>query len=508
MDKVAVLDFGGQYSHLIARRVREVGVYSEVLAPDVDVERLNEMDGLKGIILSGGASSVYEESSPRSDPDLLELDIPVLGICYGHQLIAHQVGGDVHSATSGEYGNTDLDITSSEGLLSGLNSPMNVWMNHKDRVREMPDGYRVIGSTPNSPVASFQNEVKKIFGVQFHPEVTHTEEGKKIFKNFVLEICGARPEWNISDLSQKIIEEAGERLEGHKAMIGLSGGVDSSTAASLVSRAVGENLIAVFVDTGLMRKKEKEFMEKNFRDSNLDLRLLDRREDFFKTLSGVRDPEEKRSLIGEKFIDIFEEVAAEEDVDVLIQGTIYSDRIESGITKHSDTIKSHHNVGGLPEEMQLEVYEPLRDLYKDEVRELAGELGLTDEIISRHVFPGPGLAIRIIGEVTPERAEIVRESSYIVEEELRREGLYEDLWMAFTVLLSVKSVGIQGDLRSYKYPLVLRIVESEDAMTANFAKLPYPLLEKISTRITNEIDNVNRVVYDISNKPPSTMEWE
>ena len=508
MDKVAVLDFGGQYSHLIARRVREVGVYSEVLAPDVDVERLNEMDGLKGIILSGGASSVYEESSPRSDPDLLELDIPVLGICYGHQLIAHQVGGDVHSATSGEYGNTDLDITSSEGLLSGLNSPMNVWMNHKDRVREMPDGYRVIGSTPNSPVASFQNEVKKIFGVQFHPEVTHTEEGKKIFKNFVLEICGARPEWNISDLSQKIIEEAGERLEGHKAMIGLSGGVDSSTAASLVSRAVGENLIAVFVDTGLMRKKEKEFMEKNFRDSNLDLRLLDRREDFFKTLSGVRDPEEKRSLIGEKFIDIFEEVAAEEDVDVLIQGTIYSDRIESGITKHSDTIKSHHNVGGLPEEMQLEVYEPLRDLYKDEVRELAGELGLTDEIISRHVFPGPGLAIRIIGEVTPERAEIVRESSYIVEEELRREGLYEDLWMAFTVLLSVKSVGIQGDLRSYKYPLVLRIVESKDAMTANFAKLPYPLLEKISTRITNEIDNVNRVVYDISNKPPSTMEWE
>ncbi len=306
----------------------------------------------------------------------------------------------------------------------------------------------------------------------------------------------------------EIIEEAEEKLEGRKVMIGLSGGVDSSTAAALVSEAIGEDLIAVFVDTGLMRKKEKEFVEESFSDSDLDLRIVDGREEFFGALEGVEDPEEKRAIVGKKFIDIFEEIASEEDVDLLVQGTIYSDRIESGITKHSDTIKSHHNVGGLPEQMELDVYEPLRDLYKDEVRDLAEEVGLAEKIRTRHVFPGPGLAIRIVGEVTPERARIVRESSYIVEEELRREGLYEDLWMAFTVLLPIRSVGIQGDVRSYKYPLALRIVESEDAMTANFARLPYSVLEEISTRITNEIEEINRVAYDISNKPPSTMEWE
>lgn len=508
MDKIAVLDFGGQYSHLIARRVREIGVYSEVRPPDSKPHELTEMENLRGVILSGGAASVYEESSPRSHPALLELDIPILGICYGHQLIAYQLGGDVHKGGSGEYGNTDLSIDSAHGLLTGLSSPTNVWMNHKDRVSEMPDGFQVTGFTSNSPVAVFQNPDRDIYGVQFHPEVTHTEKGTEVLGNFVRDICGARPGWKISDLSGEIVKEAQKELEGHKVMIGLSGGVDSSTAAALVDEAIGEDLIAVFVDTGLMRKKEKEFLEESFLDSDLDMRVLDRKKDFFQSLEGVRDPERKREIVGKKFIDIFEEIAKEEEVDTLVQGTIYSDRIESGITKHSDTIKSHHNVGGLPKQMQLDVYEPLRNLYKDEVRELAREIGLSEEIISRHVFPGPGLAIRIIGEVTPEKAKIVRESTYIVEDLLRREGLYEEVWMAFTVLLSIRSVGIQGDVRSYKYPLVLRVVESEDAMTANFARLPYSLLEEISTRITNEIDEVNRVVYDISNKPPSTMEWE
>ena len=508
MDKILVLDFGGQYSHLIARRIRELGVYAEIASPFSSPNELAARKDLRGIVLSGGAASVYEDSSPKPESHILELDLPILGICYGHQLIAHLADGEVIPGESGEYGTTELTTLERGRLLAGFEDREEVWMNHKDRVKRMPDGFFSLASTDSSPVAAFAEEEKKLYGVQFHPEVTHTPKGRRVLENFVLDICGAERGWDISNLAEELVRETRETIGDKRAIIALSGGIDSSTAATLASRAIGENLVAAYVDTGLMRYKETETIRDTFSQYDLDLRVLDRRERFFSALEGVRDPERKREIIGRSFIEIFEELAREEGAEVLIQGTIYSDRIESGITDHSDTIKSHHNVGGLPEEMDLEIYEPLRDLYKDEVRELAGDLELPDELIKRHVFPGPGLAIRIVGEVTPETADIVRRASHIVETELERAGLYDEVWMAFAVLISVRSVGIQGDLRSYKYPVAIRVVESEDAMTANFARLPYDLLEEMSTRITNEIEAVNRVVYDISNKPPATMEWE
>lgn len=508
MEKIVVLDFGGQYTHLIARRIREAGVYSEILSPGTDPEDIRQDKDIKGIILSGGAASVYDDTSPSCSKELFSMSVPVLGICYGHQLIAHGMGGDVSAGESGEYGDTDLDVISDSKLLNGIESIENVWMNHKDVVQKMPEGFKVVASTAHSPVAVFESTEKDFYGVQFHPEVTHTDKGSMILRNFVLEICGCEGKWDPSNTIDDIIREAEETIGDKKAIIGLSGGVDSSTAAELVSRAIGDNLVAVYVDTGLMRYKETEFIEETFKDSKLDLRVLDESDRFFKALKGVKDPEEKRRTIGKLFIDIFEEVAEEEGAEFLVQGTIYSDRIESGITENSDNIKSHHNVGGLPERMNLQVYEPLRNLYKDEVREVAMKLGLKEELVNRQVFPGPGLAVRIIGEVTPEKAEIVRMASYILNDELKEAGLYDDMWMSFAVLLSIKSVGVQGDARSYKYPIVLRMIKSKDAMTANFARVPYDLLEKISTRITNEIKDVNRVVYDISNKPPATMEWE
>ncbi len=508
MDKVVVLDFGGQYCNLISRRIRDFGVYAVVFQSNAKAEDLMKIQDIKGIILSGGAASVYDNSSPKCSKDLLNMGIPILGICYGHQLIAYLENGEVISGPSGEYGITDLAITNKSQLLQGLNNMEKVWMNHKDIVRTLPEDYVVIASTSNSPIAVFENIKKKLYGVQFHPEVTHTDNGNIILENFVLKICNAKKEWGISNVIKNIYDEIKQKIRNRKAIIGLSGGVDSSAAAILVSKTIGENLTAVYVDTGLMRYKETEFFKQEFSKYNLNLRIINAQDRFFSVLSGVTDPEEKRKIIGRLFIDIFDEVAQKEKAEVLIQGTIYSDRIESGITQHSSKIKSHHNVGGLPDNMKLEVYEPLRDLYKDEVRNIAVNLGLSREIIERHVFPGPGIAIRIIGDITPEKAEIVRKASYIIEEELKAKDLYNKVWMAFAVLLPIKSVGIQGDSRSYKYPIVVRIVESKDAMTANFAKIPYEILEKISTRITNEISEVNRVVYDISNKPPSTMEWE
>ncbi len=508
MDAIAVLDFGGQYCHLISRRIRDFGVYAEVLPPGIKNEDFRKISNLKGIILSGGAASVYGKDSPKIEKNIFCIGVPILGICYGHQLIAYLEDGKVEHGNSGEYGITELQVSDQSKLLLGLNKTENVWMNHKDIVKSLPDDYKVVASTSNSPIAVFENEEKMIYGVQFHPEVTHTANGSKILGNFVLNICGAKKEWKLSDVVKNISDEISQNIGDRKAVIGLSGGVDSSTAAILVSKVIKENLTTVYVDTGLMRHKETAFIEQEFSKYNLNLKIIKAGSRFFSALRGVIEPEEKRKIIGRLFVDIFDEIARQVKAEVLIQGTIYSDRIESGITQNSSTIKSHHNVGGLPKNMNLEVYEPLKDLYKDEVRNIARNLGISENIINRHIFPGPGLAVRIIGEITPEKADIVRKASYLIEEELKKADLYDKVWMAFAVLLPVKSVGIQGDARSYKYPIVVRIIESKDAMTANFAKIPYEILERISTRITNEINEVNRVVYDISNKPPATMEWE
>jgi len=509
MDTIAIVDFGGQYSHLIGRRIRDIGVFAKIFPADVTATELREVQALKGVIFSGGASSVYEENAPDPDPELVNLNLPVLGICYGHQLIAQLCGGRVDSGEAGEYGTTVFSITrEASKLLNGFNPTQEVWMNHSDTVTDMPADFKIIGKTKNSPVAAFANTERGLFGVQFHPEVTHTEQGNLVLKNFATEICNASRKWDPSNLVTSIINNAKSFIGDRKAIIGLSGGVDSSTAARIVAKAIDNNLTAVYVDTGLMRKGETSSIINGFSESRLNLKIVDAKERFLSNLSGVKDPEEKRKIIGKTFIDSFTKVASDLGAEVLIQGTIYSDRIESGVTTHSDTIKSHHNVGGIPEKIDLDIYEPLRDLYKDEVRRIASELNLPDEIVNRHVFPGPGLAIRIVGEVTPERVGIVRDASYIVEQQLREANLYNEVWMAFAVLLPIKSVGVQGDTRSYRYPVAVRVVESQDAMTANFAQIPYPVLEDISTKITNEIPEVNRVVYDISNKPPSTMEWE
>lgn len=502
-DKIIVIDFGGQYCHLISRRIRDMKVVSEILQPDTGLDKLRDA---KGIILSGGAASVYDGSAPKCDRGILQLGIPVLGICYGHQLIAFLDSGKVVQGEAGEYGMTKLR-TKKSALLSGIKLG-NVWMNHRDIVEELPDGYEATASTKSSPVAAFENKRKKIYGLQFHPEVVHTVNGSRILENFVFGVCRAKKSLSTENLIESIIAEAKRIIGGRKAIIALSGGVDSTTSAVLVGKAIGERLTAVYVDTGLMRYGETESIKKAVSKHGMKFRVADAKERFFSALKGIEDPEQKRKIIGKLFIEIFEEEARKEKASVLVQGTIYSDRIESGVTKHSSVIKSHHNVGGLPEKMNLELYEPLKDLYKDEVRQIAKSLSLPGDIVNRQVFPGPGLAIRIIGEVTPEKAEIVRKASRIVEEGLGKEKFNYRVWMAFAVLLPVKTVGIQGDERSYKYPVVVRIVESKDAMTANFFKVPYSVLERISTRITNEIREVNRVVYDITNKPPASMEWE
>lgn len=508
MDIIIVLDFGGQYTHLISRRIRDLNVFSKVLPVETSVEKIKAINGLKGVILSGGAASVYDKDSPKCDKSILDLGVPILGICYGHQLISFLDSGKVSSGKKGEYGITELEVKMKSTIMDGVGKKLNVWMNHRDIVENLSDGYDVVATTKNSPVAVFENSEKSIYGVQFHPEVTHTENGMKILENFAFDICSAKKEWTSGRFIEDAVKEAKETMGNKKAVIGLSGGVDSSVATVIVSRAIGKNLTAVYVDTGLMRYKETEFIEKTFSRYDLDLRIVRAQDRFFKALKGVTDPEKKRKVIGKTFIDVFDEIAEKVGADCLIQGTIYSDRIESGSSKHSATIKSHHNVGGLPDDMKMKIYEPLRNLYKDEVRKAAKELKIPDDITRMHVFPGPGLGVRIIGEVTPERADIVRRASHIVEMEMRHAGLHDKVWMAFAVLLPIKSVGVQGDERSYKYPVVIRIIESDDAMTANFTKIPYETLEKMSTRITNEIKEVNRVVYDITNKPPATMEWE
>ena len=503
-----ILDFGGQYCHLISRRIRDFGVRAEVMPFNTSAKSLLADKSIKGIILSGGARSVYEKDTPRFDKEIFNLSIPVLGICYGHQLIAHLMHGKVVSGKSGEYGLMKLNIKNGGEILAHLGKSKNVWMNHRDVVVQLPKSFVSVASTEHSKIAAFANKKLKIFGVQFHPEVSHTENGDRILRKFVIDICKCKKLWISTIVAQNLIKETRDVIGNEKAIIGLSGGVDSSVATALVGKAIGKKLVAVYVDTGLMRDGETKFIESAFRKKKLNLKIIRAEKQFFHALKEVSSPEQKRKIIGKLFADIFYAIAKKELATFLIQGTIYSDRIESGLTKHSSKIKSHHNVGGLPKNLQMKLYEPLKDLYKDEVRKIASELGLPKKITTRQVFPGPGLAVRIIGEITPERVKIVRQAGKIIEEELRKTELWKDIWMSFAVLLPIKSVGIQGDKRSYKYPVVVRIVESRDAMTANFSKIPFSILEKISTRITNEIHKVNRVVYDITNKPPATMEWE
>lgn len=507
MNKIVVLDFGGQYCHLISRRIRDLGVFSEVVPSEISADKLKNNPDIKGLIFSGGARSVYAKNAPKFDKEILNSRLPILGICYGHQLIAHSLGGEVISGKSGEYGLSKLDIKSG-ALFAKLPKQLKIWMNHRDIVVKLPSGFKPVAITEHSKIAAYENLKKKIFGLQFHPEVINTEKGTAILKNFVFVICNCKKSWTTGTLNKNIIAEAKNIIGDKKAIIGLSGGVDSSVSAMLVGQAIGKNLIAVYVDTGLMRYGETETIKKNFKNLNINLKIINAKDDYFSALKGVTAPEKKRKIIGKLFVDIFEKIAKEEKAEFLIQGTIYSDRIESGLTKSSSTIKSHHNVGGLPKHLNLKLYEPLRDLYKDEVRKLAKKIKLPLAITTQQVFPGPGLAVRIVGEVTPEKAETVRQAGRIVEEELRNTKYWKKIWMSFAVLLPVKSVGIQGDERSYKNPIVLRIIESRDAMTATFSHIPHHILERISTRITNEIKGTNRVVYDITNKPPATMEWE
>ncbi|MDQ3363054.1 MAG: glutamine-hydrolyzing GMP synthase [Actinomycetota bacterium] len=507
---ILVLDFGGQYSQLIARRVRECRVFSELIPYDTPVEEI-ERRNPEGIILSGGPNSVYGEGAPRVDDALFDLDAPMLGICYGMQHMALSLGGEVGAVQIREYGRSDLIVTGHDGLFAGTPDEQKAWTSHGDAVFAAPDGFEVTAQTPSVPIIAFEEPTLRggRFGVQFHPEVRHTEYGMEILKNFLFEACGCKPDWTpvniITDAVGRIREQVGDR----KAICGLSGGVDSSTAAMLVHRAIGDNLTCVFVDHGLLRQNEAEQVVEAFgENSEVPLVHVNSKGRFLDKLAGVTDPEAKRKIIGEEFIRTFEEEARQiEDATFLVQGTLYSDVIESG-TRDAAKIKSHHNVGGLPEVMDLDLVEPLRNLFKDEVRVVAAELGMPERLVWRQPFPGPGLAIRVIGDVTAERLEILRRADAVLQEEIRSAGLYRDLWQSFAVLPAIHSVGVMGDARTYAYPVVIRAVTSDDAMTADWARLPYDLLEKISNRIINEVPGVNRVALDITSKPPGTIEWE
>ncbi len=508
-ETILVLDFGSQYTQLIARRVRELGVYSEIKPFTTPLEEIRDLSP-KALILSGGPSSVWDEDSPTVDTGIFELGIPVLGICYGMQLTTKLLGGKVERSEEREYGPATLEVTDGDDLFYNVPEESGVWMSHGDRVLELPPGFKSIALSGNSPAAAMKDVKRRIWGTQFHPEVVHTKYGKEILSNFVIGVAGCDGSWTPRSFVETAISDIREKVGGSKVVCGLSGGVDSAVAAVIIQHAIPDQLYCIFVDTGLLRDKEAEEVVASFTDMGLNLIHVDAGERFLKRLENVTDPERKRKIIGEEFVNVFEEEASRiEGAEFLAQGTLYPDVIESVSVKGpSATIKSHHNVGGLPEKMNLKLVEPLRELFKDEVRAVGAELGVPPEILGRHPFPGPGLAIRIMGEITEERLRVLRHADRIFIAELKSNGIYDDIWQAFTVFVPVKTVGVMGDERTYESVVALRAVTSLDGMTASWARIPYDILEKISVRIINEVRGVNRVVYDISTKPPSTIEWE
>jgi GMP synthase (glutamine-hydrolysing) len=509
---ILILDFGAQYSQLIARRVREQKVYSELQPFNLPIERIRSMEPA-GIILSGGPSSVYDADAPRVSPELFELGVPILGICYGVQLAAHVLGGKVTPADHREYGRAQVKLEVASDLFAGfgLGEEVAVWMSHGDRLEALPAGFRGVGTNPSCPYAAVEAPDRRFYGVQFHPEVVHTPRGGEMLANFIFRICGCQPTWTMANFAEEAVAAVKRQVGAGRAICGLSGGVDSSVAAALVHRAIGERLTCIFVDNGLLRAGERGQVEALFRDAfRMDLRVVDAADRFLSKLAGVTDPERKRKIIGYEFIAVFEEEARRVGgADYLVQGTLYPDVIESVSHKGpSATIKSHHNVGGLPEKMNLRLIEPLRELFKDEVRALGEEVGLPRHVLWRQPFPGPGLAVRVLGEVDKDSCDLLRAADVIIDEEIRAAGLYESIWQSFGVLLPVRSVGVMGDGRTYASTLAVRAVHSRDGMTADWVPLPYEVLGRISSRIVNEVRGINRVVYDITSKPPGTIEWE
>lgn len=511
VETIIVLDFGSQYNQLITRRIREFGVFSELLPNDTTAKEIKEHGNVKGIVFSGGPRSVYEADAFTVDPEIFDLGLPILGVCYGMQLTTHLLGGKVEPATTNrEYGTASVDVHQFEhGLFAGLSSSEEVLMSHGDRITEIPEGFVATASNPNCPFAAFENTERQIYGVQFHPEVRHSVHGNEMLKNFVFNICGAAGNWSMANFIDSQIASIRERVGNRKVLLGLSGGVDSSVVGVLLQKAIGDQLTCIFVDHGLLRKGEgDQVMESLAGKFGLNIIRVDASERFLSKLAGVSDPEQKRKIIGNEFVYVFDDEASKlKGVDFLAQGTLYTDIIESG-TKTAQTIKSHHNVGGLPEDMEFELIEPLNTLFKDEVRALGTALGMPDSLVWRQPFPGPGLGIRVIGEITPEKLEIVRESDAILREEIANHGLERDVWQYFTVLPGIRSVGVMGDGRTYDYTIGIRAVTSIDGMTSDFARIPWEVLQVISSRIVNEVAHVNRVVYDITSKPPATIEWE